>query len=66
MLFRSYNGSMVILHKYDFKNDELYYNKLKSIKFCKNDVLNTQTALNYSNLLIDHLLEKTSNDLDNQ
>jgi hypothetical protein len=66
MLFRSHNGLMVILDKYDFKNDELYYNKVKSIKFCKNDVLNTQTALNYSNLLINHLLERTGNDLDKQ
>jgi hypothetical protein len=70
MLFRSHNGSMVIINKYDFKNDELYYNKVKSIKIGKNELLNTQNSpknsANYSNGLIDILLERTGNDLDNQ
>jgi hypothetical protein len=68
MLFRSHNGSMVIINKYEFKNDELYYNKVKSIKFGKNDLLNSVriNSANYSNNLIDHLLERSSNDLDNQ
>jgi hypothetical protein len=67
MLFRSHNGSMVIINKYDYKNDDLYYKKIMNVKFSNNDdTLNTQTALNYSNLLIDHLLERTSNDVDNQ
>jgi len=68
MLFRSHNGSMVIINKYEFKNDELYYNKVKSIKFGKNDVLNSVriNSANYSNDLIDYLLKRSSNDLDNQ
>lgn len=68
MLFRSHNGSMVIINKYEFKNDQLYYNKMKSIKFGKNDVLNSVriNSANYSNDLIDYLLKRSSNDLDNQ
>uniref|UniRef100_A0A6C0BXQ4 Uncharacterized protein n=1 Tax=viral metagenome TaxID=1070528 RepID=A0A6C0BXQ4_9ZZZZ len=68
MLFRSHNGSIVIINKYEFKNDQLYYNKMKSIKFGKNDVLNSVriNSANYSNDLIDHLLKRSSNDLDNQ
>ena len=68
MLFRSHNGSMVIIDKYEFKNDELYYNKVKSIKFGKNDFLNSRhkNFANYSNDLIDHLLERSSNNLDDQ
>lgn len=59
---------MVILEKYEFKNDELYYDKVKSIKFGKNNVLNLshQNSANYSNGLIVGLLERTSNDLDKQ
>jgi hypothetical protein len=68
MLFRNHDGSMVIIDKYEFKNDELYYNKIKSIKFGKNVLLNSihQNSANYSNNLIDQLLERTSNNLDNQ
>ena len=68
MLFRSHNGSMVILDKYEFKNDELYYHKVKTIKFGKNDLLNLthQNSANYSNGLIDRLLERTANNLENQ
>ena len=68
MLFRSHNGSMVILDKYEFKNDELYYHKVKTIKFGKNDLLNSgpQNSANYSNGLIDRLLERTANNLENQ
>uniref|UniRef100_A0A6C0DF58 Uncharacterized protein n=1 Tax=viral metagenome TaxID=1070528 RepID=A0A6C0DF58_9ZZZZ len=68
MLFRNHDGSMVIIDKYEFKNDELYYNKIKSIKFGKNVLLNSshQNSVNYSNNLIDQLLERTSNNLDNQ
>ena len=68
MLFRNHDGSMVIIDKYEFKNDELYYNKIKSIKLGKNVLLNSshQNSVNYSNNLIDQLLERTSNNLDNQ
>jgi hypothetical protein len=67
MLFRSHNGSMVIIDKYEFKNDELYYKKIMDIKFGKNELLNTSKITeNYSNGLIDSLLERTSNHFDNQ
>ena len=68
MLFRSHNGSMIILDKYEFKNDELYYHKIKTIKFGKNDLLNSShhNSANYSNGLIDELLKRTSNNLNNQ
>ena len=68
MLFRSHNGSMVIIDKYEFKNDELYYHKIKNIKFGKNDLLNSapQNSSNYSNGLIDRLLERPANNLENQ
>ena len=68
MLFRSHNGSMVIIDKYEFKNDELYYHKVKSVKFGKNDLLNSapQNSSNYSNGLIDRLLERPANNLENQ
>lgn len=68
MLFRSHNGSMIILDKYEFKNDELYYHKIKNIKFGKNDLLNSthQNPANYSNGLIDELLKRPSNNLNNQ
>ncbi len=67
MLFRSHNGLMIIINKYDYKNDELYYQKIKNIIFGKNDLLNTpQNSENYSNSLIDQLLERSSNNLDNQ
>jgi hypothetical protein len=68
MLFRNRDGSMIILDKYEFKNDELYYHKVKSVKFGKNDLLNSthQNSANYSNGLIDRLLERPANDLENQ
>ena len=55
MLFRNRDGSMIILDKYEFKNDELYYSKIKNIKFGKNDLLNLspKNSVNYSNSLID-------------
>jgi hypothetical protein len=68
MLFRNRDGSMIILDKYEFKNDELYYSKIKNIKFGKNDLLNSspKNSANYSNRLINALLERTGNDLENQ
>jgi predicted AAA+ superfamily ATPase len=67
MLFRNHNGSIVILDKYEFKTDELYYKKIKDIKFGKNDLLNTpKNSINYSNGLIDHILQRTSNNFENQ
>lgn len=67
MLFRNHNGSIVILDKYEFKTDELYYKKIKDIKFGKNDLLNSaKNSINYSNGLIDHILQRTSNNFENQ
>ena len=68
MLFRNRDGSMIILDKYEFKNDELYYKKIMDIKFGKNELLNSthQNSANYSNGLIDSLLERPANDLENQ
>lgn len=67
MLFRNHDGSMIIINKYDYKNDELYYNKIKNIKFSKhNDKTNGKVEINYSNSLISNLLERPSNNLDNQ
>jgi hypothetical protein len=31
MLFRTLDGKLVEINKYDFKNDKLYYEKIKSI-----------------------------------
>ena len=55
MLFRSINGELIEINKYDFKNDKLYYQKIMEIKkqFTKinnNHELNHYT--NYSNYLI--------------
>jgi len=67
MLFRNHNGSIVILDKYEFKTDELYYKKIKDIKFGKNDLLNSRkNSINYSNGLIDNILQRTSNNFENQ
>ena len=67
MLFRNQNGSMVIINKYDFKTDELYHKKIKDIKFGKNNLLNTaKNSINYSNGLIDNILQRTSNNFENQ
>ena len=32
MLFRSINGELIEINKHDFKNDKLYYQKIKEIK----------------------------------
>lgn len=32
MLFRSVNGELVQINRYDFKNDKLYYEKIMQIK----------------------------------
>ena len=66
MLFRSANGSMVIINKYDYKNDELYYKRIKDIKFGKNGALNTHIQNNYSNVLIDNLIQRTRDNFENQ
>jgi hypothetical protein len=67
MLFRNHNGSIVIFDKYEFKTDELYYKKIKDIKFGKNDLLNSRkNSINYSNGLIDNILQRTSNNFENQ
>jgi hypothetical protein len=32
MLFRTFDGKLVEIRKYDFKNDKLYYEKIMKIK----------------------------------
>ena len=32
MLFRTINGELVEINRYDFKNDKLYYEKIMEIK----------------------------------
>jgi len=32
MLFRTINGELIEINKYDFKNDKLYYEKIMNIK----------------------------------
>ena len=32
MLFRTADGKLIEINKYDFKNDKLYYEKIMSIK----------------------------------
>ena len=32
MLFRTFDGTLVEIRKYDFKNDKLYYEKIMKIK----------------------------------
>jgi hypothetical protein len=31
MLFRTVDGKLIEINKYDFKNDKLYYEKIRSI-----------------------------------
>ena len=31
MLFRTIDGKLIEINKYDFKNDKLYYEKIRSI-----------------------------------
>ena len=33
MLFRSINGKLIEINKYDYKNDQLYYEKIMEIMF---------------------------------
>ena len=33
MLFRSINGNLIEINKYDYKNDQLYYEKIMEIMF---------------------------------
>jgi hypothetical protein len=57
MLFRTADGKLVEINRYDFKNDKLYYQKIMEIKkqFTKSNK-NEQT--NYSNYVINQLLKK--------
>ena len=32
MVFRSREGKIIILNKYDFKNDEMYYSKIYELQ----------------------------------
>jgi hypothetical protein len=54
MLFRTVNGELVEINKYDFKNDKLYYEKIMEIK---NSFLKLQSSAK---------LKKTFNDKNNQ
>ena len=54
MLFRSINGELIEINKYDFKNDKLYYQKIIEIKkhFTKINNNNNFELNHYSNYLI--------------
>jgi hypothetical protein len=56
MLFRDINGNLIELNRYDFKNDNLYYQKIVEIKkkTKSTDIKDT----NYSNYVINQLLKK--------
>ena len=56
MLFRDINGNLIELNRYDFKNDNLYYQKIIEIK--KNTKLTDPKDSNYSNYVINQLLKK--------
>jgi hypothetical protein len=56
MLFRDINGNLIELNRYDFKNDNLYYQKIIEIK--KKTKLTDLKDTNYSNYVINQLLKK--------
>jgi len=49
MLFRNYQGKLVELNRYDFKNDVIYYRKILQIK---NIVNNNPKGVNSSAMAI--------------
>ena len=61
MLFRTVDGKLVKINKYDFKNDKLYYQQIMEIKkeFTKS---NKSNNINYSNYIINNSLKKTFDD----
>ncbi len=46
MLFRTANGELIEINKYDFKNDKLYYQKIIEIKFNSSSKLKTNLKTN--------------------
>jgi len=51
MIFRNNNGEIIILNKYDFKNDKLYYQKIMEIQrsFTKLDKSVEKNIFQYKN-----------------
>lgn len=37
MLFRTYKGELIEINKYDYPNDNLYYQKIMDIKKCQKE-----------------------------
>jgi hypothetical protein len=54
MLFRTYKGELIEINKYDYPNDNLYYQKIINIKKCQKEKN------------ISAKLEKTFNDKNNK
>ena len=46
MLFRTMDGKLIEINKYDFKNDKLYYQKIMSLYYF-NSLKKEQFRLNY-------------------
>ena len=46
MLFRTINGELIEINKYDFKNDKLYYEKIMEIK---KQMSKSKKTFNYKN-----------------
>jgi len=42
MIFRKFNGELIEINRYDFKNDKMYYEKIMEIK--KQIINKAQTA----------------------
>ena len=53
MLFRTNKGELIEINKYDYPNDNLYYQKIMDIKKCQNEIFFAK-------------LEKTFNDKNNK
>ena len=51
MLFRSANGKLYELNRYDYKNDHIYYKKVLDLKNIKNT---PPKEINYSKKLIEN------------
>jgi hypothetical protein len=57
MLFRNAEGKLVVLNRYDYKNDHIYYKKVLQIKQL---IVNTPKETNYSKVLIQNATASTS------
>ena len=53
MLFRTHTGKLIEINKYDYPNDNLYYQKIMEIKKCQKEIISAK-------------LEKTFNDKNNK